>query len=314
MKAFGFARDVVPGPQRRPQAGAVIGGRGLQIGRAKRGLTQQSGIGDAVEGAAASHGNGVAGHQAMQPTETMHRGIFKPHLDRARDIPFTLRDHPARCGRTEFRDQLVGIEPAHYDVPVFARGAAFAAAVHAEIALGQLEPTVIRQHHQLTHHVGEAVFAIGREAHDLVFLAERIEADVLAQGGVKEPEAVGQGHPVEHLDTVAFATRGHHGHEIARRIVREPGGHALERRTIIRRCDVRQMVFDGNGLEPDPGRIFVADGGEPIQHRQRFTRTPPVGQPGLQPAARIAGNVIELGPAIGPRVAGNRHKIDIREA
>ena len=66
MKPFGSARDVVPGPQRGTEAGAVVGRRSLQIGRAEARVAQQAGIGDAVERAAARHRDVLAGHQLVQ--------------------------------------------------------------------------------------------------------------------------------------------------------------------------------------------------------------------------------------------------------
>ena len=149
----------------------------------------------------------------------MHRGILEPDLDRTRDVPFAPPDHAAFGRRPEFGNQLVRVEAPHDDVAFLARGPALAAAMHPEIALGQTVPAVFGKLDQLAHQVGEAVLAIGGQSHDLVFLAERIEADVLAQRGVEEPEAVGQPDLIEHLDPVALASRRHHRDEIARRVV-----------------------------------------------------------------------------------------------
>ena len=213
----------------------------------------------------------------MQAPEAMHRGVLEADLDRARDVHVALAGRASGRRWPKLGNQLVGVEAPHHHVAFLGSSAAFTAAVHTEITLGESVPAIVGKLHQFAHQVGMIVLAVRGQPHDLVFLAERVEPDVLAQRGVEEAKAIGQVDFVENVDPVTLAPRRHHRNEIARCVIGESGGEGFERRTIIGRSDVGEVVLDRYGLETNFGRVFVANLGKPVEHRDRRVRAPQVG-------------------------------------
>ena len=74
-------------------------------------------------------------------------------------------------------------------------------------------------------------------------LSELVETNELAQGGIEEAQAVGQGHPVQHLDARALAARRHQTGKVAEGIIGEACGQSLEGRKVIGAGDMGQMML-----------------------------------------------------------------------
>src|SRR6202011_3708514 len=91
-------------------------------------------------------------------------------------------------------------------------------------------------------------FAVGCEAHDLVFLTKAIKADELAKRRVEQPQRMWNEDPVKDRDSIPFTPGVHCRGKISGRVVGEPGS-LIEVARVIGTRQMGEMMFHARNLE-----------------------------------------------------------------
>src|SRR5437667_9431652 len=98
------------------------------------------------------------------------------------------------------------------------------------------------------------ILAVGREAHNLAFIAILPVADELTDHGVKTAERVRQKHTIQDFDVISFTARHHGRNEVAGAVVAETCG-PLPRRAVIGAGDVGHVMLEMMFLKTELCRI-----------------------------------------------------------
>lgn len=308
MEALLAAADVVPAPHRGAQARALVAGRRLQIGRLERRVAEDAGVCHAVQRAAAGHAEVVIRRDLVQAVHAVHRHLLEPHLAAPRQVLLPLRERLGALPRLPAQQlaELGRVEREHVHEVFGGLEVAAPAVRHREIPAAEVEPAVLVDDEQLLHLLVVLVLAVRREAHYLVFLAEAVEADELADGRVEEADRDGQRHAVEDLDLRAGARRRHQAREVAGAVVRERAG-ALERRAVVGAGQMGEVVLDVHELRLRTLRQ---------QLRELLAVAPAAGEvlaDGAPCVDRMGEDVADLRAAVGGRVARHGDMRDVGE-
>jgi hypothetical protein len=219
------------GGERRPERAAGIAGRRLNPDIAELALAHDLAVGDAIERDAAGQAEvllaGLGREAAGQP---QHR-LFQHHLHGGREVHVLLLQQRGRIARRR-AEQTVEARIGHRQpgaiVEVFE--------IEPERAVGlEINEIVVDE-------LREARRAVGREPHHLVLAGIDLEAGVVGEGRVQEPEAVGEMDFLGDREVAAVPDRGRRGGPFADAVEGEHRG-PLERRGIERGGRVAQMVL-----------------------------------------------------------------------
>jgi hypothetical protein len=124
-------------------------------------------------------------------------------------------------------------------------------AMMPEVTQIQTERAVLAHAHDLAHGVEELWFAVGRQAHHLVFIAEVRKAKVLCERRIEDPERMRKVDASIDPDPVAASHPPGRAGKIAKAIHRQHH-RFLEGRHQIGRGQMGQMMFHVMDLGPEP--------------------------------------------------------------
>ena len=189
-----------------------------------------------------------------------------------------------------------------------------AARGHREEFLAEAKPAVFRQLQEPAHHGGMLVIAVGCQPHHLVFLAESVESDGLADRRVEKPQAVGHEHPVEHLYAGTLAACSHHACEVSRSVEGKPSRQAFERGAVVGARYVREMMFNQSRFKAGNCRIGPAGAGD-LGFERLILQPAPLSMAKVCAKAcqRSGRDISHFGPQVGPRLPGDGDMIDVSE-
>ena len=267
VELVGRARGAVLGKmirERGAEGPAGVAGGGLDPEAAKRAFAEEAGVGDAVEGDAAGEAEVLFAGESVKGAGEAEDDFFGDVLDGASDVAVELSERGFGCARRD------GEELGEAGV-----GHRLAVEI-AEVVEVEAEGTVGAEIEQvLENQIDEARFAVGREAHELVFARVDAEAAVVSESGVEEAEGVREAELAEKLEIGAGAAAERGGGPFADAVEREDGGVGERRREegaggvrlvmageMNRRrgeTECAKFVFD-HGWEPELGV-------QPVGHR-----------------------------------------------
>ena len=165
---------------------------------------------------------------------------------------------------------------------------------------------------QFAHEIHLRWLAVGRQTHDLVFLAEPLEADELAQRRVKKSQRMRHVHAVEDFYFVVAATREHRRGEVARTVVGK-ARRLIKVARKIRAGDMRQMMFHAGDLKTAVRRARAA------RFRRHFGKTfhlrPPLKmrQHAARGFDRRFQDVLRLGGEVGVAVVADGDPVHVAQ-
>ena len=189
-----LAEIAVIGGVGRADRAAGIAGRRLHPDAVEQVLAQQLAVGDAVQRHAAGQADvlraGLLAHRARQPDHD----LLGDGLHRRREIHVMLGQKLLGLARLA-AEQLAELLVRH----------AQAGAV-VEVLLVEAEGAVLLEVDDLVEdQVLELRLAIGRQAHDLVLAGVDLEAGVVGERRIEQPERVREVDLLQHLELVALA-------------------------------------------------------------------------------------------------------------
>ncbi len=169
-------------PERGAERGAVIAGGGLDIDVVEEAGLQEAAVGGAVEGDAAGHGELAEAGLAAEVTADVEHDFVEAFLESGGDVTMIV-------GGVAVRD--AGGDQVLFEV---AAGGAVGFAVEAlivEAKDGNFDQAVVEELDGLLEKVTIAGgIAVGREAHDLVFVRVEVEAKVQCDDGIEDADRV----------------------------------------------------------------------------------------------------------------------------
>ena len=234
--------DVVGDPHRS----AGVAGRGLHEQLLEGCLADHAPVGDAVQGDAAGHAEAGEAGLLVDVAGHAEHDLLAHLLDGGGDVELPLR-HPGL--------RLAGWPPEEVAEGAVGHGQAV---VVGEVLHVELEGAVIVEMDDLLHDpVDVDRLPVGGEAHDLVLGAVDLEPEVVREGAVEQPEAVGEADLLEEGDVVPLAHAEGSGGPLADAVHREDG-RLLERRDEEARGGVAHVVL-GEEDRPLVGPQLPAD-------------------------------------------------------
>ena len=277
---------LMPGHQSGAQGRAGVAGGGLDPDPLEDPFPQQLAVGHAVEGHAAGEAEVGGTGVLVQAAGQLEHDLLGDHLDRGGQIHMEL---------TELRfplpwrpaEQLVELAAGHPE-----------AAVKLEVAQIQPEGAIGLDVDQVaTDRVGVDGLAIGREPHQLVFARIHLEAAVIGEGGIKQPQRMREADLPQRCEPAPLPQPGRSGGPFPHPIHAEHGrflkgagveGGAGVGKVVLREEQLRQAAAVGLGAafrrRHRGGELleFLADLGleeelflQPHLHRSHEGASPP---------------------------------------
>ena len=306
------AQELVPGEERGPQRSSGVARGRLDPEPVEDLLPQDAAVAHAVQGDASGQAEvleaGLAPDVPRHPEHDLLRGF----LDRGRQVHVALgRGGLGRAGRAAEQVMEAGVR----------HGQARAVVEEAHV---RAEGAVLAQVHQaLEDELREARLAVRGQAHDLVLARVDLEAGVVGESRVEQPEGVGEAHLAEERDGVAppdpeggrrpfpDAVHGQDGGLLERRGEEGGGGMGFVVLGEEELPVVAQLAADlalGPELAPQPEGHGLGEGGEARRGVGEVGLQDPLElQPGLvveDDPVEVRGAQARLAQAVVDRVEG----------
>ncbi len=177
-----------------PQRAAGVAGRRLDPDVLERPLAQQPPVGHAVERHAAGHAQVLRARRSVDRLRHSHDDLLAHHLNGSGQIHLSLCDPRLGLARRPAEQLVEG--PVRHGEP----------GEVVEVLLVEPERAVLLQVDQLVQdQIHVLRLAVGRQAHDLVLARVDLEAGVVGEGGVEQPEGIRPMELLVQLDIVASA-------------------------------------------------------------------------------------------------------------
>ena len=190
-----LVEQLVPDEPRRAERSPRIAGRGLNPDALERSLLQDPAVADAVQRHAAGQAQVPHAGLAVEMPRRPQHGVLGHLLDRGGEIHVALGEQRVRLARRAAK-QRVELPGGHRET-------------RAVVEVGQVQPErpVLRDVDEaLANEVGVAGLPVGREAHQLVLAGIHLEAAVVGEGRIQQPERVRKADLVRELEAVAAPT------------------------------------------------------------------------------------------------------------
>ncbi len=208
--------------QGRADGAAGIAGGGGQVQALEGRLQVDLAVGHGVHGAAAGEGEVRAAVARVQRFQQGKQGLLVHGLGTAGEIAVLLLERLARAAlRSEQGFQRVlAVQGAHLGTAVIP-AVMDVVGVVAEAAQVKLEAAVRQHAHQFAHLRQVARLAVGRQAHDLVLVAEVREAEELGDDAVEDAKRMREVDATVDADGIAAAEAPGAGGEVAEAVDRQ---------------------------------------------------------------------------------------------